>query len=55
MMPDVRGVNIDQFEAGDERVIGGDTWVMFPAFRKGTTGSDTSATKHQGIMYKKNP
>lgn len=51
IMKDVRGVNIDQFEAGDEIVIGSDTWVLFPSYIKGT-GSGKS--ENQGIMYKKN-
>lgn len=51
-MPDVRGVTIEFFVGGDEVVIGGDTWVMFPAAVKGNA-TDVGATKNQGIAYKK--
>lgn len=55
VMPDVRGVNMDQFTPGEERVIGSDTWVIFPSRYKGTSGSETGSSKNQGIMYLKNP
>lgn len=54
-MPDVRGVNIKNFTAGEEVVIGSDTWVLFPISRNdGTdTVSGTTRTGYQGIAYKK--
>ena len=53
VMPDVQGANIAEFSAGDEVVIGSDTWVLFPAFNKGL-GNEIGSTKHQGMMYKRN-
>ena len=51
-MPDVRGINIQYFSGGDEVVIGGDTWVLFPSRIKGEFNS-ASTSKYQGIAYKK--
>ena len=51
-MEAVRGVNITNFAAGEEKTIGSDTWIMFPSGVKGTA-SDVGATKNQGIAYKK--
>lgn len=56
MMRDVRGVNIRDFEPGQEITIGGDVWVMFPQVKP---TSDTvplgspGQTGFQGIAYKK--
>lgn len=54
-MPDVRGVNIRDFTAGEEVVIGGDTYVLFPThFRSAAdTISGTGSSGYQGIAYKK--
>lgn len=52
VMPDVYGVNIDQFSPGDEITIGSDTFVLFPTREKAQSGTDVS--RNQGIMYKKN-
>lgn len=52
-MKDVRGVSIKNFVAGQEVTIGGDTWVVFPSFKKWISGSKSGTSGHQGIMYKK--
>ena len=53
-MPDVRGMNIKNYAGGDELTIGGDTWVIFPAYKKGTdSGTQFATTGYQGIIYKK--
>lgn len=52
-MPDVRGVNINQFSAGDEILIGSDTWVIFPTRWKAAL-NQAGSSQYQGIMYKKN-
>lgn len=49
-IPDVRGINMTNFAGGDTIVQGGDTWVVFPAARKFTSGSGSSG--HLGIAYK---
>lgn len=50
-MPDVRGINMQYYVAGDEVTIGGDTWVIFPSRQK--SEFNTAGSKYQGIMYKK--
>jgi hypothetical protein len=50
--PDVRGVNVKYLADAQEVVIGGDTWVMFPAHIKSNADS-VGGTKNQGIAYKK--
>lgn len=50
---DVRGINVDLWEAGDEIIQGGDTWVVFPAEVKWVSGAGTSG--NLGIAYKKIP
>lgn len=52
-MPDVRGINIANFAAGQEIVIGSDSWYAFPTFRRGEEAGD--GTLLQGILYKANP
>lgn len=53
-MPEVRGVSVQNYEAGDTIVIGSDTWYVFPMSTKyvstiiGTSG-------YVGVMYKANP
>ena len=49
-MPDVRGMSIKNYAGGDELTIGGDTWTVFPTFKKGS-GANTSG--NQGVAYKK--
>lgn len=51
-MPDVRGMSIRDYSAGDEITIGADTWLIFPSFRK-YTGTLTNSSAYQGIIYKK--
>jgi hypothetical protein len=53
IMPGVRGISWSQFEAGDEIVIGSDTWVVFPSRRK-DNGTTPGGSGNQGIMYLKN-
>jgi len=53
IMDGVRGVNISQFEPGEDVTIGGVVWTMFPAKKKGT-GTDSTGTGNQGMMYRKN-
>ena len=53
-MKDVRGLNIRDFADEEEIVVGSDTWVVFPTYRRAPT--DTTAqgyTGYQGIAYKK--
>lgn len=53
-MPDIRGMNIDNFVGGNTTTIGSETWVLFPSFRKGESGSLLNTTGHQGVAYLKN-
>jgi hypothetical protein len=53
-MKDVRGLNIYNFADEEEILVGSDTWVVFPTYRRTPTTSTTTAyTGHQGIAYKK--
>ena len=54
-MPDVRGMNIRNFTAGEELVIGSDTWMVFPTSRKSIADvmTGTGFSGYQGIAYKK--
>ena len=54
-MPDVRGVQIKDFSAGQEIVEGSDTWVVFPSAKKAASESSIVAgtSAYQGIAYKK--
>ena len=50
-MPDVYGVNIENFTAGQEISEGGETYVLFPSWRNDPgAGNDT---RQQGIAYRK--
>jgi len=54
-MPDVRGMSIRNYAGGDELVIGSDTWVVFPSFKKYPgSGSLANTSGYQGIAYRKN-
>jgi len=50
--PDVRGINIDAFAAGDEITVGSDTWVVFPMKNRPEVDG-TNNSGHCGIAYKK--
>ena len=53
-MKDVRGLNIGNFAEEEEILVGSDTWVVFPTYRKTpTTTNVTGYTGYQGIAYKK--
>lgn len=53
-MKDVRGINIRNFADEEEITVAGDTWVVFPTYRRGLTDSQLAAyTGYQGIAYKK--
>lgn len=52
-MKDTRGINMEFWEAGDVVNIGGDDWQVFPSRRKGSTGSLTNTSGHQGVAYKR--
>lgn len=52
-MKDIRGMNIQYFVAGDEKTIGGETWVLFPSLIKSVSGVLLNTTGFQGIAYKK--
>lgn len=41
-LPDVRLVNMDGREPGEQIVLGSDTWHLFPAYRKTTDGTSTT-------------
>ena len=53
VMPDVKGINMLNWEAGDTILIGGDTWQVFPAQRKYPgSGSGVGYSGYLGIAYK---
>jgi hypothetical protein len=54
-MKDVRGVNIRDFDAGEELTLGADVWVMFPSARKALSDAQSGVaySLYQGIAYKK--
>jgi hypothetical protein len=52
VMPDVRALNIRGFQAKEEVVVSGDTWVVFP-FALRTEDNVTNRTYYSGIAYKK--
>lgn len=53
-MKSVRGMSIKDYAAGDEISIGGDTWTIFPTYKKWPgSGALTNTSGHQGIIYKK--
>lgn len=55
-MKDVRGVSIEFWTPRDEVLIGSDTWVLFPTYKKYPgSGAVTSTSGYQGIAYKKIP
>lgn len=51
VMKDIGGINIRNWSGGDTILIGGDTWVIFPANRK-WPGSGTGSSGYLGIAYK---
>lgn len=50
--PDVRTLNMRNFQPQDEVTIGADTWIIFPSVRKQNTGS-VDESENLGIAYKK--
>ena len=52
--PDVRALNIKNFDPKDEVTISGDVWKLFPSVRKQNTG-DQNESENLGIAYKKIP
>ena len=55
-MDDVFGINIKNHVGGDEIVIAGDTYVLFPAHKKYSgTGAETGTSGYLGVAYKKVP
>jgi hypothetical protein len=52
-MKDVRGMSIENYAGGDELTIGGDTWIIFPSYKKWVSGGVSGTTGYQGIIYKK--
>jgi hypothetical protein len=53
VMKDVLGMNIRNFEAKQQVLIGSDTWHVFPIKRKGSS-SNHPTSGHSGIIYKEN-
>tara|TARA_R110002167_G_scaffold143958_2_gene333672 strand:- start:25303 stop:26322 length:1020 start_codon:yes stop_codon:yes gene_type:complete len=51
-VPDIRGVDMFNFAAGQEVTIGSDTWVLFPQVRR-TEDNIVGRTYYSGIAYKK--
>lgn len=51
-MKDVRGVSLEFYAPQDQVTIGSDTWILFPSQKK-SSGSSSTTTGWQGIMYKK--
>lgn len=54
-MKDVRGASIRYYSAGDEIVVGDDTWVIFPTRSRWISGSYAGTSEYQGIVYRKIP
>ena len=53
MMPDVRGVQIKNYASEQEIVVGADTWVVFPSYRRRDIPAATAGySERQGIAYK---
>ncbi len=51
-MPDVVGIDIKNFAAGQEITSGSDTWVVFPQAKR-TEDNVTDRTYYQGFAYRK--
>jgi hypothetical protein len=51
-VPDIRGLDIRNFAAGQEITIGSDTWVVFPQTRR-TEVNVNDRSYYQGFAYKK--
>jgi hypothetical protein len=51
-MKDVRGVNMEFLSPGDELTVGGETWVVFPTWRK-YEGVITNTSGYQAWAYRK--
>jgi len=51
-IPDIRGVDIFNFTAGQEVTVGSDVWLFFPQVRR-TEDDVIGRTYYQGIAYKK--
>lgn len=53
-MPDVRCLNIANFEPGAEQAISGEgTWIMFPISKRAATTEGGDASGNDGVAYKK--
>lgn len=52
VMPDVRGVSLNNYASEQEITVGSDTWVVFPSFRRHDGGAGVGLTGYQGIAYK---
>ena len=51
--PDVRSLNMKNFEPQAEITVGADTWVVFPHVRKQNVGGTINESHNLGIAYKK--
>lgn len=51
-MPDVRGMSIQNFAAGDRVSRGGSDWLVFPCGEKWVSGALTNQTGYAGVSYK---
>ncbi len=51
-VPDIRGIDMFNFSAGQEVTIGSDTWVIFPQVRR-TEDNIVGRTYYAGVAYKK--
>jgi hypothetical protein len=53
VQPDVRLLNMKNFQAGDVITVGSEDWMIFPAARKQYLTSDSEESWNMGIAYRK--
>lgn len=53
IQPDVRILNIKNFEPEDEIPVGSDVWKIFPMVRKQKLDADTEESWNMGVAYRK--
>lgn len=54
VMPNVCGINIANFAAGDEITDGSSTWAVFPNRHRTDNSGEVGASHYQGVAYLKN-
>lgn len=53
VQPNVRGIAITNFAAGDEITVGSEVWKVFPTRWRSDSTSTFGTSRHQGIAYRK--